>query len=66
MTQGSKRTFKIQLSASFEGLVNQFKGLPHCWRDRLGGKCAAVDDLEDLIVQIYTKLAWFPETRGEK
>lgn len=32
--------------------MDEFKGLPHCRRNRLRGKSAAVDDLENLIVQV--------------
>lgn len=51
-------TLQVQFSTGFEGLVNEFKGLPHGWRDRLGCKGATVDDLKDLVIEVYkTKLA---------
>lgn len=45
-------TFQVKLSAGLEGLVDQLVCLPHDGRDVLGGKSAAIDDLEDLVVQI--------------
>jgi len=33
--------------------MNQLKRLPHGWGDTLGSKRAAVNDLENLVVQIY-------------
>ena len=50
-----QRTFQVELSTSFEGLVDQLECLPHCGRDALGGKSTAIDDLKDLVVQIYQK-----------
>jgi hypothetical protein len=45
-------TFKIQLCAGFEGSVDELKSLPHCRGDALGGEGAAVNDLENLVVEI--------------
>lgn len=46
-------TLQIKLCAGFECLVDKLKCLPHGRRDALGGECAAVDNLENLIIQIY-------------
>ena len=32
--------------------MDELKGLPHCWRNRFRCKSTAVDDLENLVVQI--------------
>lgn len=45
-------TFEIQLSASLECPVDKLESLPHSRGDALSSECTAVDDLEDLIVQI--------------
>jgi hypothetical protein len=45
-------TFEIQLSASLERLVNQLEGLPHGWGNGLRCECAAVNDLENFVVEI--------------
>jgi hypothetical protein len=48
-----KHVLKIELSSRLEGGVNELKSLPHGWGNSLGGEGAAVNDLENLVVEIY-------------
>lgn len=37
--------------------MDELERLPHGWRDALGSKCAAVDDLKHLVVQVCEKVS---------